>query len=411
MHPSGNSSMYIVDTNLATTVYINIRVVEVTTSAVVATLRLYPTPNNVLRYFIETGEILNSVTANKLFDYVSSIVLDTGLIFSYTLSIDEVILVGGLPVVNSTLSTGSAPRGAFRGKLDNISFKSYTLKKYTFDGTPHDPVNGLLSFSTMQPRVKHILPSSDEALYFFQSGSAIPGLSTPETPQGRVNFYNRAGALIDTFLIDVGFVNTAIRKQYRVNTSPAILAALATQPLANIYSYEFYLIGTITFGGVETPISEKMIYIIDGDCNQPALNVFWVNKFGAIDSITLVHPEDSVSAERNVMLQSPVQYDSGTGRYSNFSGISYNVEDRIINTGTDQFTTAYTRSLNDAHAIWLASIIYSPQTWIKLTPSQFIPTLLQDADMTVQQAIHLTAPNIKQLKFKLGDNFTPDFNL
>lgn len=410
--PSGNSSMYVVDTNLLTTVYVNVRVRENVTGNLIATLRIYPTPNNVMRYFIEVGEIIHSYTANKLFDYFSTIVLNTGLVFSYYLEIDEVILVGGAPVVNSTLTTSGVPRGAFRGKLDNITMKGYTMFKYTLNGAPHNPTNGLLIFSTMQPRVKSVLPTSDEALYFFQNGAAIPGLSTPETPQGRVNFYDRSGVLIDTLLIDVGFVNNIFRSQFRVNMSPAIVAGLATQPLANIGRYEFYLIGTVTFDDVETPISEKMTYIIDdGYCNAPAINVFWVNKFGAVDSYSMVHPEDSISAERAMMLQSPVQYDSVTGLYSNFKDIAYNVEDRIINTGTTQYTTAFTRSMNDIHALWLSSIIYSPQTWIKLTPSQFIPTYLQDTDMLVQQALHLTAPNIKQLKFKLSDNFTPDFNL
>jgi hypothetical protein len=357
---------------------------------------------------------MQSYTAFKLLDYTSTLVtVVTGAVASYNIEVDEMIILPGFPnpVINSTLATPI--RGVFRGTLDKLTFHNYTLPKYTLDGTSTYPV----LFSTMQPRIKSTTINSDEALYFFQHGFAIPapiGGGPPEVPRGRIIFYDRQGGILATYFIDVGFTASAIRTQWRVNLSPGIIAPIASVPLADIGSYTFALtMGDGTPEHPVQPISELMTYVIDDTyCNAQFLHVYFVNKFGAIDTYSMVFPENTVEAERTLMQRNPWQLQSD-GFYSDFDSTNkvFTIVDQIINTGVRQSITASSRVLNTETATWLSSIVYSPQVYTRVTPEIFIPMLLNTSSTAIKDSKRLDGVNIQSYSFKLSENFTPDFKL
>jgi hypothetical protein len=404
--PAGNTVMFVLDSNLSAFIYANVRIRDQLTGTLIASLRIYPTPANPARVHIELSKIMQSYITYKFLDYYSTIVAEVpNATQSFYLQVDEVIQSGTTTPTMSTLTTGRY--NVFKGKLDTLTFKNYTRPKYTLDGSATYPV----LFSTLQPRTKRTLSTSDEALYFMQDGAALPQLGSPETPQGRVTIYDKQGVLITTFIINVGFVATVFpTKVFKVNMAPAIIAALSLTPLANIGKYTFSLFGDISFPD-PTDISEVFTYIIeDGYCNAPPLHVYWVNKFGNIDTYSFMHPMNSMTVERLTMQKPPYRL-GANGFYNNFEGVTFNVVDAVINTGARQSIKAVTRNMSDEVNTWLSSILYSPQVFIKVQQDLFIPVTVQETTTDITPRRYINGLVTKEFTFKLAEGFTPDFKL
>lgn len=402
--PAGNTIMYVLDSNMSNFIYVNVRVKDSATSTLIATLRVYPTPANPVRVHIEVSKIMQSYVGYKLLDYYTTIVTTVpGAMQGFFLEVDEVILSGTGNVI--TASTQFPPEcTVFKGELDPLTFKNYISSKYTFDSVFSYPI----LFSTLQPRIKRVLSTSDEGLYFFQNGFAIPPPTLPaDSPRGKVTYYDKSGAPIGTpFIIDVGFQAQALRTQFRVNVSPNIVATYGAVPLANIGRYTFELIRED-----DTTISEVFTYIIeDNYCNAPPLHIYFVNKFGAIDTYTMLHPMNSIEVEKLTM-QKPEYRLGANGQYNNFEGVTFNVVDAIVNTGERQSIRAITRNMTDDTNTWLSSLIYSPQIYIKVLQNLFIPVTVQETRTDITPRRYGNGLVTKEYTFKLAEGFTPDFKL
>lgn len=409
--PAGNSNMWVIDSSLSagSVPYVNVRVKDGATGNLLSSLRIYATPSNLQRFNIEVQRIVESFTNYKLLDYTSTVVTTVpGAIYYYNIEVDEIIILAGMPFINSTISTTF--RNIFKGSLDKLTFKNYVYTNYVLTGA-YDPTLTPVRFATLQPRVKSITPESDEALYFFQNGFAIPppvGGPPPVVPRGVVTFYDLNGVYISDYYIDVGFTATATRTEWRVNMSPVILAGLAAVPLNTIGSYRFNLVDNNS-----TPISETMRYYIDRTyCNAPVMHLYWINKFGVVDTYTLVYPENSVEAERALMQRNPMQLQPD-GFYGEFNTTDkvFSIVDQIINTGVRQKITAYSRVLNAEHATWLASSVYSPQVYTRITPAIFVPMLMETSAIAIKDPRRIDGANIQNYIFRLAEGFTPDFKL
>ena len=156
-------------------------------------------------------------------------------------------------------------------------------------------------------------------------------------------------------------------------------------------------------------VTETRTYIFKPNiCTVEAVNVLWINQFGAVDSVQMVAPQLSVSTSKLSIQKNNINLNSSSIYTTNNV---FNVANETYNTTSKSTLKMYTKPLSDSESNYLSDMIGTRQAYISLINGQLVPVQIVNKNYSVQRKKYVSDGLIQtQFEFDFDDNHTPSLS-
>lgn len=360
--PSGNPTVFQVESDEANIVYFKVSVIEAISSSVISRLEIYTMPNYSNGSFIDLSRIINNTVKWQINNTQNVLSLAVSKpILKYKVLITEMGLNAG--VIEALSSEYEVPTifTVWNSEFNRFLFNSFLYTDYVI-------TNGLpAKFLTYKANNINVNDYSSEQLYILHD-------ETNKNLAVEVKTYSKTGTLLNTYSELIPNVNA--NRIFRIQVSPKTLSQTL---LVDFTAVDRYTI--VIKDGVTIKTETKTYYYKNLSCNLYPQNIFWINELGGVDVYQFFNVDEKNKISRTTINKNEYQFNSGVYSDRN-DGILNSSKENVLIKQTSNYV-AYTQNINDETSKWLNGLMITEQAFIELNDGTLVPISITDENYTV----------------------------